>query len=312
LIDVRDLVLQRAASGSRPGRRADSYRLALCIEGGAMRGVVSAGMVIGLERLGLLDVFDDVYGSSAGALNGAYFVGGKAVLGTSIYSEEINNRRFISPWRMAWRPAVDIDFLVDRVLRVSKPLPIARILASPIALHVIVTDVATARPRSISSWRDGESLLRTLRGGATMPVLAGPPFEVDGMRLWDPAFFEESVPVAPADAEGATHILVLLTRPAGIRRPKLSPFERFYVVPAIRRVSPALAEAYAKRDAAYERVMNQIESGRTAGGAHILALRPGGPRVSKLERDRQRLVAAAQDGIRAIEDVFATARYSTG
>src|SRR5690242_5407404 len=226
-----------------------------------MRGVVSAGMVIGLERLGLLEVFDHVYGSSAGALNGAYFVGGKAAYGTSIYSEEINNRQFISPWRMAWRPAVDIDFLIDRVLRVTKPLPIDRILASPIPLHVIVTDVATARPRPISSWRDGESLLRTLRGGATMPVLAGPPFEVDGVRLWDPAFFEESIPVAPADAGGATHILVLLTRPAGVRRPTLTPFERFYMVPAIRRVSPALADAYATRDAAYARVMDQIDSG---------------------------------------------------
>lgn len=270
-----------------------------------MRGVVSAGMVIGLERLGLLDVFDDVYGSSAGALNGAYFVGGKAVFGTSIYSEEINNRRFISPWRMAWRPAVDIDFLIDRVLRVTKPLPIDRILASPIPLHVSVTDVGTARPRTISSWRDGESLLRTLRGGATMPVLAGPPFEVDGVRLWDPAFFEESVPVAPADADGATHILVLLTRPAGIRRPTLSSFERLYVVPSIRRVSQPLAEAYVTRDAAYARVMNQIESGRSTGGAHILAARPDSSRVSKMERDRQRLVAAAHDGIRVIEAMFA-------
>jgi len=92
----------------------------------------------------------------------------------------------------------------------------------------------------------------------------------------------------------------------------LSPFERFYVVPAIRRVSPALAEAYAQRDAAYERVMKQIESGRTTSGAHILASRPGGSRVSKLERDRQRLVAAAQDGIRAIEAMFAAARYLRG
>ena len=37
---VRDLILQRAADHSLPGRRNDSARLALCIEGGAMRGVV--------------------------------------------------------------------------------------------------------------------------------------------------------------------------------------------------------------------------------------------------------------------------------
>ena len=141
-----------------------------------------------------------------------------------------------------------------------------------------------------------------------MPGVAVRPFKVDGMRLSDSSVFEVRLPVAPADADGATHILGAprTARPAPAS--KLSPFERFYVVPAIRRVSPALAEAYARRDAAYERVMNQIESGRSAGGADILLLRPGGSRVSKLERDRQRLVAAAHDGISAIEAMFAAAR----
>jgi len=37
------------------------------IEGGAMRGVVTSGMVAGLEHLGLLASFDVIYGTSAGA-----------------------------------------------------------------------------------------------------------------------------------------------------------------------------------------------------------------------------------------------------
>jgi predicted patatin/cPLA2 family phospholipase len=306
VIPVRDLILERAASGSQPRHRADGCRLALCIEGGAMRGVVSAGMVIALERLGLLHVFDDVYGASAGAMNGAYFVAGQAAFGTSIYSEDINNAKFISLRRALWRPIVDIDFLVRRVMTVDKPLATDRILASPIPLHVVLTDVTTARARQISTWTDGESLLRTLRAGATMPVLAGPPFDVDGAGCWDPAFFEESVPVAPAVADGATHVLVLLTRPVGVRRPGVSPFERHFLVPRIRRVSPALADAYLARDVAYRRVLDQIEQGRS-GNTQIVAVRPVGPSISKMERDRQRLLAGAQSGIRAIEDLVATA-----
>jgi predicted patatin/cPLA2 family phospholipase len=305
VVSVRELLLQRAAAGSQPGRRTDGCRLALCIEGGAMRGVVSAGMVIALERLGLLNVFDDVYGASAGALNGAYFVAGQAAFGTSIYSEDINNAKFISLRRLLWRPVVDIDFLVRRVMTVDKPLATDRVIASPIPLHVVLTDVASASARQISRWTDGESLLRTLRAGATMPVLAGPPFALGDGRYWDAAFFEESIPLKPADTDGATHVLVLLTRPAGAGRPAMSPFERVYVVPAIRRVSPALADAYVARDAAYARVLAQIASGRSAGGAHILAVRPAGPRVSKMERDRQRLINAAGDGMRAIDALFA-------
>ncbi len=56
-------LLERARSGSQPGRRTDGHRIALVVEGGAMRGVVSGGMVAGLEALGLRDAFDVVYGS---------------------------------------------------------------------------------------------------------------------------------------------------------------------------------------------------------------------------------------------------------
>ena len=64
-----------------------------------MRGVVSSGMVAGLEYLGLLPAFDVIYGTSAGAINGAYFVAGQAAYGTSIYYEDINNPQFMNPLR---------------------------------------------------------------------------------------------------------------------------------------------------------------------------------------------------------------------
>ena len=67
---VVQVLLDRARSGSKPGARTDPHRVALVIEGGAMRGVVSGGMVTGLEALGLRDAFDAVYGSSAGAFGG--------------------------------------------------------------------------------------------------------------------------------------------------------------------------------------------------------------------------------------------------
>ena len=73
-----------------------------------MRGVVTAGMVVALEQLDLVDSFDRVYGCSAGATNGAYLVAGQAALGTTIYYENLNTGEFINPW--AWlrgKPVVD-------------------------------------------------------------------------------------------------------------------------------------------------------------------------------------------------------------
>ena len=49
-------------------------KIALVVEGGGMRGCVSAGMVCAIHCLGLSDTIDVVYGSSAGAVISAYFV----------------------------------------------------------------------------------------------------------------------------------------------------------------------------------------------------------------------------------------------
>jgi predicted patatin/cPLA2 family phospholipase len=170
-IDVRALIHERAATGSRPGSRRDPHRLALCIEGGGMRGVVSAGMVAALEHLGLLYVFDRVYGSSAGAMNGAFFVAGQAAFGSTIYYEDINNNRFID-YRRAWRrrPILDLDYLVWDVMCGTKRLDVARVMASPVALHLLATDSASGRRTTFSSWSDREDFLGGLRAGASMPI----------------------------------------------------------------------------------------------------------------------------------------------
>src|ERR1700761_7136456 len=69
--EVLRLIRERARSGSQPGQRTDGNRIALSIEGGGMRGTVSAGMALALFERGLVNSFDAVYGSSAGALSGA-------------------------------------------------------------------------------------------------------------------------------------------------------------------------------------------------------------------------------------------------
>ena len=54
-----------------------------------MRGSVSAGMAAALEQLGLHDAFDVVYGSSAGALVGTYFVSGGGLAETHRFFLEV-------------------------------------------------------------------------------------------------------------------------------------------------------------------------------------------------------------------------------
>jgi len=52
--DVLRVLAERARAGSQPGRRDDGFRVALAIEGGGMRGTISAGAVSRLATDGRL------------------------------------------------------------------------------------------------------------------------------------------------------------------------------------------------------------------------------------------------------------------
>ena len=75
---VMQVLRERARTASQPGARADRHRVALVLEGGGMRGVVSAGMTAALERLGMSPRSTSSAGSSAGAINGAALIAGVA------------------------------------------------------------------------------------------------------------------------------------------------------------------------------------------------------------------------------------------
>lgn len=303
-MSVIRILADRRARGSR-APHGDGASVALVVEGGAMRGVVSAGMVSALERLGLAPAFDAVYGSSAGAIGAAYFLAGQAAIGTSIYSEDINSRAFIDVRRpLVGRPIIDLGFLLDDVAIRRKPLDTARVLspATP-PLFVMATDVGTARAVALSGFADARALFGALRASATMPVVAGPPSVFEGRSYLD-ASLTEPIAVPAAEAAGHTHLLVLLTRPEEtLRRTTL--FDRLYVLPRLRRISPELAAHYVDRGQPYTSLLEQIAAGRgPLGRAEVLGVRPSPPAISKLECDADRLRAAAARGYDAVMDAF--------
>src|SRR5688572_6260419 len=113
--------------------RHDGRKLGLVVEGGAMRGIISCGALLGLEELGMTSVFDEVYGASAGASNAAYFLAGQAAYAVPIYYRDINNTRFLRP---VWsRKMVDIDYLFDEVIARKRALRVEKVLSSPSRFH---------------------------------------------------------------------------------------------------------------------------------------------------------------------------------
>jgi predicted patatin/cPLA2 family phospholipase len=212
---VIELMRDRARGTCEPARRQDPWHLALVIEGGGMRGVIAGGMVTGLENLGLLRVFDSVHGSSAGAAAGAYFLAEQAELGTRMFYEDLNKTRFINPLRLfTGRPVMNISYLVDEVFKLIKPLAAERIMTSKIALHVVMTDIRTRSAFVKSSYATAFDLFECLRATTSMPVLAGAPVQYQNRLLFDGGLLQQ-LALDSAQAAGATHLLVLMTRREG-------------------------------------------------------------------------------------------------
>ncbi len=242
---VAALLSARAAAGTR----ADGHRLALVVEGGGMRGVVSAAMTGALEHLGLAGSFDLVTGTSAGALNAAALLAGVAAGCAAEYAEGFAGREFINPARLLLgRPAVNVEYTLDYSSAALDAGRHARAIASEVELHCVATDVATAAPCALTGMSTLDELRSALLATSRLPWVGGRPVEFRGRR-WLDGGLTEPVPVPTALALGATHVLVLLTRARGVAPPPSGGLADRIVVRRLRSLNPDLVAAYRTRTA---------------------------------------------------------------
>jgi predicted patatin/cPLA2 family phospholipase len=268
-------------------------RLALVLEGGGMRGVVSSAMADALQARGLTDAFDLVVGTSAGALNGAAFLAGVARGCTENYHDADLIRRYIAPRRLLiGRAAVDVALTLDRNNEGLDADRHRRTAASAVPLHVLAIDVATARAEVLSDLRTEAELRDALLATSRLPWLGGPPVDFRGRR-WLDGGLAVPIPVAEALALGATHALVLMTRPEGVPRTPAGGLVERIIERRLRALNPDLVALARGRFAVYEEVVERIA--RDADGTVLgVRLAAGTEPVSQLERDPDTLHAAAE------------------
>ncbi len=289
-----DAIRARAARYRAGDRAPDGRKLALVVEGGALRGVCSAGGVVALEQLGLTDLFDQVYGTSAGVMNASYFLAGQAHLGIRVYYEDMNQRAIVNPWRF-WN-ILDLDRLFARSIMGSKRLRLDAVLASRSRLYIaaLVAETGAGTLFDAQALGGEAQLLAALRAATAVPLLYNRPTSIDGRRCLD-AGLVNSFPVTDALQSGCTDVLVLLTRPRGYRRPAAGRFMRWLFNRICARGNPRLLQAYAcrhEKDAA----ARDLAFGRAAApaGAHVATICTDDLEiVGRMTTDRELLRQAA-------------------
>jgi predicted patatin/cPLA2 family phospholipase len=299
-IDPDDAVLsvirRRAASGSAPGRRSDGHVVALAIEGGGMRGVVSAGMCAVLEEAGLVPAFDRIYGCSAGAITGCFTAAGQAVLWATTF-EDLAERQFIDPVRaLRRRPVLDLGFLFETVIAKRKP-PSEEGLARGPDLRVLAVSAQDATQRVLGGFRDTAELLAAVRVSCAIPVIGGTPPSYRGEPMVDGGLLEP-VPYRAALRDGASHVLVLRTRSAGDRVRERSRFAEH----AVGRAHPQLRPLVTVSGARYNRDADELQALAESGAPAVaqVAVPPDCRLVRRLSTDRGRIAESLRLGATAM------------
>ncbi|WP_149359356.1 patatin-like phospholipase family protein [Lolliginicoccus suaedae] len=304
---VLDILQHRRATATTAADRADEHKVALVIEGGGARGAYSGGMVAALERLGYSNAFDAVFGTSAGALNAAWFLAGTANEHLWTWWEPRVVHRVLEPRRLfTGGRAFDVEHLVETIYTTIAPMDFGAIGAHPTTLHPVATELATGAAADLHPHtRTPAGIRAALRASCALPLVAGPPVHLGGNRYLDGGL-AESVPLDTALAWGASHVLVLRTRSAAHAVAGNSGFSAIMELLAVHgylaRQSRAAVHAWTGRA---ERAQ-QLEDLLAVPSPGLAVIRPPdtAPRVGTGERDEDLLRMAVTIGGEQVEDVL--------
>jgi NTE family protein len=189
--------------------------VAFVLAGGASHGAVQVGMLKALTDAGIVP--DLLVGTSVGALNATAFAADPSPAGVAHLADSWSHvkRSAVFPIRpravLLGTIGTRNHVLSNHRLRalITETLPVDRLEATAIPVHVMTTDFSTGQPVMLSQ---GDAVTALLASSAIPGVF--PQVEIGGRLLMDGGV-AANIPIAQAQILGATVIYVLPTFGAG-------------------------------------------------------------------------------------------------
>ena len=261
----------------------------LIMEGGAMRGMFTAGVLDVLMENGL--VTDGAIGVSAGAVFGCNYKSHQIGRVIRYNTEYCNDKRYASFKNLVKTGNLYSEqFCYHEVPEKLDPFNEAAFAASPMDFFVVCTDVKTGEPIYHKCRKgDAEDVL-WMEASASMP-LAAKIVKIGHYGLLDGGV-ADSIPVRFFESIGYKRNLIILTQPKGYIKKK----NKF--LPAIRAKyfrHPAFVEAVADRHERYNETLSYISMLEQAGKDYVI--RPPIPlEIGAMERDPAQLRRVYETG----------------
>lgn len=202
--------LKRKAEGKQ-----NDIKTALVVQGGGMRASYSMGSLLALEELGFNNSFDYVLGSSAGAINGAYFLAKQSKLATEIYTDYLTNSKFLNFFRL--KEILNVEYLIEVFTKGKTALDITAVANSVTNVLFSMIHFPSAKEILFESKKYPMEIMNLIKASATIPAISNKKIIIDGEKYIDGAIVDP-IPIYKAIDLGCTDIVVILTRSKKFRR----------------------------------------------------------------------------------------------
>lgn len=269
-----------------------SMKIGLVLEGGAMRGMYTAGV---------LDTFldkdfwvDGIISVSAGALFGVNYPSRQKERAIRYNKKFISDKRYIS-FKSLVRTGniVNKDFAFYEVPFKYDVFDNKTFKESDIDFYVAVTNLQTAQAEYVKLI-DPLAQMEVLRATSAMPYVSRP-VEIDGIPYLDGAI-ADSIPVEQMQKLGYDKIIVILTRTLDYRKSK----PMTWIAKWFYRRYPHFADAVNQRYAMYNQQVENVI--KLAEKGDIFVIRPSVDlKIKRIEKDPNKLQAMYELGIKDMQ-----------
>ena len=254
----------------------------LVLEGGAMRGLFSAGITDVWMEAGI--EFDGLIGVSAGAAFGCNIKSrqpGRAIR----YNKRFARDPRYSGWRSLWKSGdiFNAQFAYHEVPAKYDIFDDKAFDNNPLPFYVVCTDVESGQPVYKQLSKTNYDCYEWIRASASMPVVSKV-VELEGMKLLDGGI-TDSIPLEKMIELGYERNVVILTQPEGyVKKPnRLMPLIRLSL-----RKYPNAVKASRDRHLMYNRQLEYVRRREKEGNA--LVIRPDNAlEIGHIEHDAAKM-----------------------
>ena len=270
----------------------------LVLEGGAMRGIYTAGVLDTLMQNNIK--FDAIIGVSAGALFGINYKSNQKGRAYRYNMKYINDKEYIGLYSyLTTGNIMNKSFCFDKLVNELDKFDYQAFKNNKTKFYVVVTNLLTGTPeyQELTDLND-QNQMEYLRASGSMQYVSKPVKNNNNYYL-DGAT-GDSIPIKYMEKLGFNKIIVVGTRPEGYKKQyKPQPSKIFY------KKYPKFIKALSNRPSMYNETIKYIE--KKANNHEIIFIRPSQDlKVKRIEKNKKKLSSLYTLGQNDTKEIIST------